>query len=167
MPSTETMTELGPRRPRAAFGTWSLLSGSGDIQNPSDPNTTVTGLALGDNWFTWTVNNGTCGTTSDTVLVKIKDCLTLVIPNAFSPNSDGVNDIYTIRNIEYYPNNKFIVYNRWGNKVFEASPYTNTWDGTSQFGEVLGEGLPESTYYYVLEPGTGDDAFTGYIYLRR
>jgi gliding motility-associated-like protein len=150
-----------------AFGTWSRLSGTGDIQDPSDPNSEVTGLELGDNWFIWTVNNGTCGNTSDTVLVKIKDCLTLEIPNAFSPNDDGVNDIYTIRNIEYYPNNKFTVFNRWGSKVFESTPYLNTWDGNSQFGEVFGEGLPESTYYYVLDPGTGDDAFTGYIYLRR
>ncbi|MBL7953302.1 MAG: gliding motility-associated C-terminal domain-containing protein [Flavobacteriales bacterium] len=148
-------------------GAWSRLSGAGTITDPSQPNTTVTGLGLGENWFVWTVNNGTCGITSDTVLVQLKDCLTLVIPNAFSPNKDGTNDVYTIENIGYYPNNNFVVFNRWGNKVFEATPYTNTWDGTNQFGGPLGEELPESTYYYVLDPGTGDEAFTGYIYLRR
>ena len=148
-------------------GTWTLLSGSGNITDPGVANTTVTDLGLGENWFVWTVNNGTCGTTSDTVLVQLKDCLKLVIPNAFSPNKDGTNDIYTIENIEYFPNNNFVVFNRWGNKVFEATPYTNTWDGTNQFGGPLGEELPESTYYYVLDPGTGDEAFTGYIYLRR
>ncbi len=63
--------------------------------------------------------------------------------------------------------NTFTVFNRWGNKVFEATPYTNTWDGTSQFGSAFGELLPESTYYYVLDPGTGDEVFNGYIYLRR
>ena len=117
--------------------------------------------------FVWTVDNGACGTTRDTVVVRLKDCLTLVIPNAFSPNGDGTNDIYTIENIEFYPENTFTVFNRWGNKVFESTPYTNTWDGTSQFGTAYGEQLPESTYYYVLDPGTGDEAFTGYIYLRR
>ena len=61
----------------------------------------------------------------------------------------------------------FVVFNRWGNKVFEATPYVNTWDGTSQFGSMFGELLPESTYYYVLDPGTGDEAYTGFIYLRR
>ena len=59
------------------------------------------------------------------------------------------------------------IFNRWGNKVFEAAPYTNTWDGTSQFGSAFGEGLPESTYYYVLDLGNGTDPYTGYIYLRR
>jgi len=150
-----------------ATGSWSLIAGSGTIANAGDANTTVTNLALGANVFVWTLDNGTCGTTTDTMVVVLKDCLKLVIPNAFSPNGDGVNDFYVIENLEYYPENKFIVFNRWGNKVFEASPYTNTWDGTSQFGAAFGELLPESTYYYVLDPGTGDEAFTGYIYLRR
>ena len=148
-------------------GSWTLLSGTGAITNAHDPMTTVTGLGLGENWFIWTVTNGTCGITSDTVLVELKDCLLLKIPNAFSPNNDGTNDLYVIENLEYYPENSFVVFNRWGNKVFEATPYTNTWDGTNQFGGVMGEELPESTYYYVLDPGTGDEAFTGYIYLRR
>ncbi|MBK7482753.1 MAG: gliding motility-associated C-terminal domain-containing protein [Flavobacteriales bacterium] len=148
-------------------GSWTLLSGTGAITNANDPMTTVTGLGLGENWFIWTVTNGTCGITSDTVLVELKDCLLLKIPNAFSPNNDGTNDLYVIENLEYYPENSFVVFNRWGNKVFEATPYTNTWDGTNQFGGVMGEELPESTYYYVLDPGTGDEAFTGYIYLRR
>ncbi len=97
----------------------------------------------------------------------LKDCLTIIIPDAFSPNDDVTNDVYTITNIENYPDNDFVVFNRWGNKVFEASPYTNTWDGSSQFGSMFGEKLPEGTYYYVLDPGTGDEAYTGFIYLRR
>lgn len=156
LPATSTST-----------GSWSRIEGSGTIANTGDAATTVTGLSLGANVFVWTVDNGACGTTSDTVVVRLKDCLTLVIPNAFSPNGDGTNDIYTIANIEFYPENTFIVFNRWGNKVFEATPYVNTWDGTSQFGTAFGEQLPESTYYYVLDPGTGDESFTGYIYLRR
>ncbi|MBL7939927.1 MAG: gliding motility-associated C-terminal domain-containing protein [Flavobacteriales bacterium] len=150
-----------------ASGSWSRLSGSGTIVNPTDPNTVVNDLALGDNWFVWTVDNGACGVTSDTVLVRLKDCLTLIIPDAFSPNDDGTNDVYTITNIENYPDNDFVVFNRWGNKVFEASRYNNTWDGSSQFGAMFGEKLPEGTYYYVLDPGTGDEAYTGFIYLRR
>jgi len=54
-----------------------------------------------------------------------------------------------------------------GQQGVRGNTYTNTWDGTSQFGAAFGERLPESTYYYVLDPGTGDESFTGYIYLRR
>ncbi|MBK6410434.1 MAG: gliding motility-associated C-terminal domain-containing protein [Flavobacteriales bacterium] len=126
----------------------------------------VTGLYKGITSL-WTLGNGPCDGTADTVLVYVKDCLTLVIPNAFSPNGDGTNDTYVITNIENYENNTFTVFNRWGNKVFESTPYVNTWDGTSQFGSVYGEKLPESTYYYVLDPGTGGDVFNGFIYLRR
>ncbi|MBX2974162.1 MAG: gliding motility-associated C-terminal domain-containing protein, partial [Flavobacteriales bacterium] len=164
---TTTATLAAEPATSTASGHWSRIAGSGTITSPGDPNSTVTDLALGTNVFVWTLNNGTCGTTTDTVRIVLKDCLKLTIPNAFSPNGDGVNDIYTIENIQYYPDNKFIVFNRWGNKVFEASPYMNTWDGTSQFGSAFGEVLPESTYYYVLDPGTGDESFSGYIYLRR
>jgi gliding motility-associated-like protein len=97
----------------------------------------------------------------------LKDCLTLTIPDAFSPNGDGTNDTYVIHNIEYYPENKLVVFNRWGNKVLERAPYNNDWDGTSQFGAVFGEKLPESTYYFVLDPGGDKEPITGYIYLRR
>lgn len=150
-----------------ATGFWSRIAGSGTIEQPGNPSTIVTGLALGSNVFVWTVSNGDCGTTTDTMTVLIKDCETIVIPDAFSPNGDGINDVFVITNIEYYPDNKFVVFNRWGNKVYEATPYTNQWDGTSQFGSAFKEGLPEGTYYYILEAGNGKDPFTGFIYLRR
>ena len=148
-------------------GIWSLVAGAGNLADPGNPFTQVTGLQPGNNVFVWTVDNGTCGTTTDTMLVFLKDCLTITIPNAYSPNGDGVNDFFVVVNIESYPRNRMQIFNRWGNKVVDRSPYVNDWDGTSQFGAVFGEKLPESTYYYVLDLGDGSDAFTGYIYLRR
>jgi len=164
---TETYLDATPVDDLLASGTWSLLAGTAVIENPSDPHTRVTGLSLGTNAFIWTVDNGECGVTRDTVVVVLKDCLTLTIPDAFSPNGDGTNDTYVIHNIEYYPENKLVVFNRWGNKVLERAPYNNDWDGTSQFGAVFGEKLPESTYYFVLDPGGDKEPITGYIYLRR
>lgn len=161
-------TELQAVAPTGtAVGTWSLLSGTGNIATPGDPLTTVSGLQLGHNVFLWTLNNGTCGNTTDTMLVHIEDCLTLIIPDAFSPNGDGVNDNYVIYNLESYPRNSFQVFNRWGNKVLDRTPYSNDWNGLSEGDMNWGEQLPESTYYYVLDLGNGDEAFTGYIYLRR
>ena len=164
---TTTATLSATPTTSTATGAWARINGGATVTNAGDPNTTVTGLTLGDNLFVWTVSNGACGITTDTMNIRLKDCLTLIIPDAFSPNGDGTNDFYTIPNIESYPENTFTVFNRWGNKVFESTPYTNTWNGKSQFGTVFGEELPESTYYYVLDPGTGDEAFTGFIYLRR
>src|SRR5690606_17698502 len=109
-----TQLEAAPTS-STAYGTWTAL-GSGTIASPNDPGTDVTSLPQGDHWFVWTVHNGDCGTTADTMLVRIKDCLTLVIPDAFSPNGDGVNDTYVIHNLESYPDNSFQVFNRWGNK---------------------------------------------------
>jgi gliding motility-associated-like protein len=164
-----------------ASGVWTVLNppgGNASIAQPGNADSDVDGFQLiqlpeTHYAFIWSVNNGPfpagspCGPTADTMMVHIKDCVTVKVPDAFSPNGDGVNDLLVITNIETYPNNRITIFNRWGNKVYEASPYTNQWDGTSQFGTMYGETLPESTYYYVLDLGDGSDAYTGFIYLRR
>ncbi len=88
------------------------------------------------------------------------------IPEGFSPNDDVVNDLFIIRGIDNYPKNTFVVLNRWGTKLFEASPYQNNWDGKAKMGMRLGEGeLPTSTYFYLLDLGDGSEVFKGTIYL--
>lgn len=164
----QTSTELqAAPATSTATGFWSSLGQGITISEPGNPFTSVSGLQPGENWFVWTVDNGDCGTTSDTMLVFLRDCLTLVIPDAFSPNSDGVNDTFVIVNIDSYPGNQFQVFNRWGNKVLDRRDYRNDWDGRSEFGSAFGEQLPESTYYYILDLGNGAEPFTGFIYLRR
>jgi large repetitive protein len=93
----------------------------------------------------------------------------LFIPNMFSPNADGINDLFVIRGLQKYPNNSLIIINRWGNKVFEADPYNNDWDGTTQFGPTIGGNeLPIGTYYYILYlEGTDSKPTRGFIYLSR
>ncbi len=150
-----------------ATGSWARLAGSGILSDVNDAGSGVTGMQLGSNWFTWTISNGPCPASVDSVMIFIRDCLTINIPDAYSPNGDGVNDIFRITNIESYPGSSFQVFNRWGSKVLDQSPYANDWDGTGQFGSAFGEQLPESTYYYVLDLGDGSEAYTGYIYLRR
>jgi len=91
------------------------------------------------------------------------------IPEGFSPNGDGTNDLFVIRGIEVYPNNSFTIYNRWGNEVFSASPYTNTWDGKCTTGgiRVGGDQLPVGTYFYILDLGDGSAIIKGTIYLNK
>ncbi|MFA8435109.1 MAG: gliding motility-associated C-terminal domain-containing protein [Marinifilaceae bacterium] len=93
----------------------------------------------------------------------------LKIPSGFSPNGDGINDQFVILGLENYPNNKLVVFNRWGDVVHEASPYENTWTGTSKKG-FLQSGdmkLVNGTYYYIFYRHNGDThPMKGYVEIR-
>ena len=95
----------------------------------------------------------------------------LFIPNAFSPDGDGINDTWNIRGGLYnYPNNNLVIFNRWGLKVYEADGYNNNWDGTNKANSNSGNDskLPVGTYYYVLDlNGNGKNVKKGFIYLTR
>ena len=96
------------------------------------------------------------------------NCQEITPPEGFSPNNDGNNDFFVIEDLDEYPNNHVVILNRWGNKVFEASPYKNDWDGTSQFGVRLGGNiLPEGTYFYILKLEKDSQPIKGFIYLKR
>ena len=96
----------------------------------------------------------------------------LVIPSAFSPDADGINDLWTIRGglNENYPNNKIVIFNRWGIKVYESKGYQNDWDGTynNNMSTTSSSNLPVGTYFYVLDlNGDGSDVRKGYVYITR
>jgi gliding motility-associated-like protein len=94
-------------------------------------------------------------------------CLSaIVIPEFISPNGDGVNDYFFLEGLERYPKNLLLIYNRWGDVVYEASPYSNTWEGQSNksfHGDVLSGG----SYFYSFQTKPGEIPFTGYIILKR
>jgi len=69
----------------------------------------------------------------------------LVIPNAFSPNNDGINDTWVIKGLNAYPDAKVDIYNRWGQRVFGSKGYPTPWDG-----RYNGTVLPVGTFYYVV-----------------
>ncbi|MCB0663532.1 MAG: gliding motility-associated C-terminal domain-containing protein, partial [Saprospiraceae bacterium] len=83
----------------------------------------------------------------DTAMVKVYvHCLDIMIFTAVSPNRDGINDVFYIGGLEDKPDNHLIIFNRWGNKVFEMENYDNSWDGSFD-----GKDLPDGTYYYLFE----------------
>jgi gliding motility-associated-like protein len=96
-----------------------------------------------------------CGLTGSTVL-EVVVCET-EIPNIFSPNGDGINDIFIIRGTEGFPNSRLEVYNRWGGLVYENDNYQSAWRG---------DDLAEGTYYYVYLRNDGEK-FAGYFQLVR
>ena len=97
------------------------------------------------------------------------DPICLSIYNEFSPNDDGVNDVFYIDCLANFPNNKLEVYNRWGNIVYSKKGYDNTFKGLSNGRAVLykEEKLPVGTYYYVLDLGDGSKNKTGWLYINR
>ncbi len=82
----------------------------------------------------------------------------IVVPNVFSPNNDGMNDLLTFEGVQYYPNTSLQVLNRWGQQVFSSSNYKNTWRP--------GKEVPDGTYFYVLKLVTGKE-YTGSVTLVR
>lgn len=85
--------------------------------------------------------------------------------NAVSAGSDGKNDFFTIRNIEFYPENRVTIHNRWGDLVFEMNGYDNVQNvfrGVSKNGNEL----PSGTYFYSINLGDGSEKKTGYLVLR-
>ncbi|PUZ26065.1 hypothetical protein DCC81_17645 [Chitinophaga parva] len=84
----------------------------------------------------------------------------LAIPNVFTPNGDGVNDRFVILGLERYTNVKLVVWNRWGNVVYQSTDYHNTWDGSS---------LNEGTYFYQVDANgpDGKQQFKGWLQLMR
>lgn len=98
---------------------------------------------------------------SDTAKFRVNIGYNPWIPNIFSPNGDGTFDVWTIRNIDKYPNNKVSIYNRWGTLLLEISGYNNqdkVWNGT-----VKGEELPTGTYFYVVNYGDGFKEVSGAV----
>lgn len=101
-----------------------------------------------------------CFVITDTVLVKVFS--KIQIPNAFSPNGDGMNDVWNIEALNAYPQFRLTVFNRSGMVVYEANrSYSQQWNGIYQ-----GRPLPVGVYYYALQL-TDQPLMQGYVLLLR
>jgi gliding motility-associated-like protein len=92
------------------------------------------------------------------------------IPEGFSPNGDGVNELFIIKGLKVYKNAQLIVFNRNGQVVFDSgNGYKNNWDGSSSSGmPSLGKDLPEGLYYFVFKPNAQNRKdITGNVYIKR
>jgi gliding motility-associated-like protein len=90
--------------------------------------------------------NGCTAYDSVTVVVNKTGQNLFSVPNAFSPNNDGVNDCFGIRNWGNVTLRDFSIYNRWGQKVFQTTNPSQCWDGTFQ-----GEQQPVGGFVYVIK----------------
>ncbi|WP_183568220.1 PKD domain-containing protein [Mucilaginibacter sp. SP1R1] len=94
--------------------------------------------------------------------VNISVLKTLVIPNAFTPNGDGYNDLWEIKYLTTYPNNTVDIYNRYGEKLYSSIGYNIPWDG-----KYKGANVPPGTYYYIINPKNGRKVMSGSVTIIR
>ncbi len=127
--------------------------GNGLVSNPEEPQTD---LSPTDQLGFWVVATDECNE-DDTVLVEIlfDDC-SVVAPSIFTPNGDGLNEVLHFTNLEKWPFNTLVIYDRWGKKIYEDN-YKNDWDG---------ENKSDGVYYYVLNID-GSRSLQGYFHITR
>ncbi len=97
---------------------------------------------------------------TDDVLVKVLK--KIKVPNAFSPNGDGINDVWMIQYLDSYPGCTVDVFNRYGQQVFHSTGYAKPWDG-----KINGQPLPVGTYYWIIQPKNGRAQENGSITIIR
>lgn len=88
--------------------------------------------------------------------VRVEDNIRdVVVYNAVTPNGDGINDYFYIDDVNLYPINKVVIYNRWGRQIYETTNYDNggnVFKGYSGADLTIGgELLPTGTYFYTFE----------------
>jgi len=121
----------------------------------------ILGLDEGEYIVTIIDNNG-CTLEVENIIITdgSEDCI--YIPNAFTPNGDGINDEWFIENINFFPDHHIMVFNRWGQEVYSARMGDPAWDGT-----MNNKPLPTGCYVYVVQIDRTSNDFVGVVTLIR
>lgn len=128
------------------------------LSNNTVKNPVVTGVE--SQTYTLTITDVRGCISTDTVHVKVLNPVTIF--NTFTPNGDGVNDVWNIPELKEYPGPTLTIFTRYGEPVYTAKGYDNPWDGNWK-----GQQLPVGVYYYVIHTNFEGQVFSGYITLLR
>jgi gliding motility-associated-like protein len=122
-----------------------LWTTTSNLSNPTIFNPTTSPLLTST--YILSVTDVNMCVNADTVVVNVIIVSTdLSITTVISPNGDGINDNWVIKNISIYPENEVTVFNIYGNDVFHKKGYNNDWQGTYN-----GNTLPDGTYFYIVK----------------
>ena len=158
VPVANTVSASCPDTPDGSIDL-AVTGGSGTLTYLWDDGVTTqdrTNILPGDYNVTVTDGNGCIQTLAVTVDVIGYNCLRIY--EIITPNGDGRNDTWQLRNAEIYPDAEVFVYSRWGKLVYHSRNATDEWDGTYN-----GKVLPNDSYHYVIHPGDGSEPRTGVI----
>lgn len=123
------------------------------------PNLRCIEVLDGDTYSLTVVNAAGCIFNDEIILSEIPDCDSVLIPNVFSPNNDGINDVFRVEG-DFIGDFTFSVYDRWGALVYSSKNPLDGWDGRNGNGTAC----PEGVYYYALRynltilPGNHEEA---------
>jgi gliding motility-associated-like protein len=82
---------------------------------------------------------------SEQIIIDVTNNLIILVPNAFTPNGDGVNDVLNVYGISLAEID-FKVFDRWGEKMFETKNLSDGWDGRCK-----GKKMPPGVYVYYVK----------------
>ena len=103
------------------------------------------------------------------VTIDLSGCDSVFIPDGFSPNGDGINDVFEMKNMDIvYPNYTIEIFNRNGAVVFKGDAATGFWNGQSNQSRLGGNTLPNGVYFYIINYNNGQTSpKQGKVYLNR
>ncbi|MGI4022887.1 MAG: MBG domain-containing protein [Janthinobacterium lividum] len=107
-------------------------------------------------------NASGCSDTKSITINVADDYASLHASNLLTPDGDGKNDTWVVKNIDLYPDNTVSIFDKGGRKLLEVKHYDNSWDGTFR-----GSPLTEGTYYYIIDFGPGKAPMKGFITILR
>jgi gliding motility-associated-like protein len=116
---------------------------------------------LEDENYQLIVEDGNGCKDTDEVFVFVLDDYVLEPSDVFTPNGDGTNDVWIIKNITTYPDCEVFILNRWNQTIYTTKAYKNDWDGT-----YSGNALPTGAYNYLIKCGNGR-VYTGTVNILR
>ncbi len=135
---------------------WSNGAGTEDVFN----------LPVGT--FSVTVRDANQCSKEFSFTIEADSCEQIVIHDVITPNGDGINDAWVIDGLRMYPNTSVTVFDKWGDAVFYADHYDNSWTGMGRNGNPI----PDGTYFYFVklpekDSLTGKSVFTGSLLIKR
>ena len=117
---------------------WTTTTSSSITVDQATGNATVENAVTG-NYYVAVMDQ--CGNmAADTSEVVVIPC-EITIPNVFTPNGDGANDTFYIENLDAHPNSHVMIFNRWGNLIYEDANYQNNWTAP---------GVSDGVYFYIV-----------------
>lgn len=108
--------------------------------------------------YTLEVTDGCNNVATDAVFIKVLK--NIKVPNAFSPNGDGINDFWNVAGLDSYPDADVLIFNRLGTIIFQSKGYKVPWNG-----QYRGTDLDQGTYYYSIDLKNDTNLYSGSLLL--